>query len=103
MAENNGIFDKKDAEKPSEFQKIAKSYRTGWAYAEYAFQYGISIVLCTLIGYWLDKWLNTGNILLIGGVIFGAVGGFVILLRSLGVIKLNKDIDKKADGTKRES
>jgi F0F1-type ATP synthase assembly protein I len=100
MAENKGIFDKKDAENPSEFQKIAKSYRTGWAYAEYAFQYGISIVLCSLIGYWLDKWLNTGNILLIAGVILGAVGGFVVLLRSLGVIKMTNDTDKKTDGRK---
>lgn len=100
MAENNSIFGKKDAEKPSELQKFAKSYRTGWAYAEYAFQYGISIVLCTLIGYWLDKWLNTGIIFLVAGVLFGAVGGFVILLRSLGVIKINKDTDKKADAPK---
>lgn len=83
MAENKGIFEKKDAEKPSELQKVANSYSSGWRYAEYAFQYGISIVLCSLIGYWLDKWLGTNNILLILGVFLGAVGGFVNLLRAV--------------------
>ncbi len=83
MAENNGIFNKKDADNSSELQKVAKSYRSGWQYAEYAFQYGVSIVLCTLARYWLDKWLNTGNILLIIGVLFGSVGGFINLIRAV--------------------
>lgn len=83
MAENNGISDKKDAENTSEFQKVSKSYRTGWQYAEYAFQYGVSIVLCTLIGYWLDNWLGTGNICLIVGVLLGSVGGFINLYRGV--------------------
>jgi F0F1-type ATP synthase assembly protein I len=103
MAENKDFFKEKGS-KPSEFQKVAKSYREGWAYAEYAIQYGVAIVLCSLIGYWLDKWLNTGITFLVIGVIFGSVGGFVILLRSLGVIKYNKDkgnkdTDKKGDGS----
>jgi len=100
MAENKDFFEEKGAKKPSEFQKAAKSYREGWAYAEYAIQYGVAIVLCSLTGYWLDNWLNTGNIFLIAGVIFGSVGGFVILLRSLGVIKYSKDTGKKVNGTK---
>ena len=83
MAENKGIFDKKDAEKPSGYKDIAKSYGSGWRYAEYAFQYGVSIVLCTLGGYWLDKWLNTGNIFLIIGVLFGSVAGFYNLLKAV--------------------
>lgn len=70
-------------EKPSELQKITSSYRSGWIYAEYAFQYGISIVLCSLIGYWLDRVFDTGNILLICGVALGSVGGFINLLRGL--------------------
>jgi F0F1-type ATP synthase assembly protein I len=78
---------------PSELQKVADSYRSGWAYAEYAFQYGLAIVLCTLIGYWLDKWLNTGNILMITGVVVGSVAGFIGLLKSLNVIKFNKNND----------
>jgi F0F1-type ATP synthase assembly protein I len=43
----------------------------------------MAIVLCALIGYWLDNWLNTGNIIMIIGVIFGSVGGFINLLRAL--------------------
>ena len=95
MAENNSISDKKDAEKPSEFRQVTKSYSAGWRYAEYAFQYGVSIVLCTLIGYWLDGWLNTAPILLIIGVAFGSVGGFINLYRGLTVKKPSKDDTSK--------
>jgi F0F1-type ATP synthase assembly protein I len=87
MKENNGISDKKNADNSSELQKVAKSYRSGWQYAEYAFQYGVSIVLCTLVGYWLDNWLNTGNWLLIIGVLFGSIGGFINLLRAVNYKK----------------
>lgn len=85
----------KKEDKESEFEKVSKSYRTGWLYAEYAFQYGVAIVLCTLIGYWLDNWLNTGNIFLICGVLFGAIGGFINLLRALNVFKNTKREDGK--------
>jgi F0F1-type ATP synthase assembly protein I len=95
MTEKNDIFNKKNAEKPSEFQEVAKSYRVGWRYAEYAFQYGAAIVLCSLIGYWLDNWLNTGNILLIVGVLFGSVGGFLNLLRALDTKKTPKKDESK--------
>ena len=70
---------------PSEIQKIAKSYSSGWRYAESAFQYGMSIVVCTLIGYGIDSWFGTGNIFMIAGVIFGSVFGFIGLLKSVGV------------------
>ncbi len=73
---------------PSEIQKIAKSYSSGWRYAEHAFQYGMSIVVCTLIGYGIDSWFGTGNIFMIGGVLFGSVFGFLALLKSLGVWKI---------------
>lgn len=69
----------------SDFEKVARSYRSGWFYAEYAFQYGVTIVLCSLAGYWLDSWLNTGNVLLIIFVMFGAVAGFVNLIRGLNI------------------
>lgn len=87
-----------NGDSPSELQKVANSYRSGWAYAEYAFQYGMAIVLCTLIGYGLDKWLNTGNILMIIGVVVGSVAGFIGLLKSLNVITFNKN----NDGNKRK-
>lgn len=80
---NSGSKSNNSKNKESELQKTAKSFRSGTAYAEYAVQYGVTIVLCTLGGYWLDKWLNTGNILLIVFVMFGAVAGFVNLLRAV--------------------
>jgi len=89
-AENNSANEQNS---PSELQKAAESYRSGWAYAEYAFQYGVAIVICTLGGYWLDKWLNTGNIFMITGVIVGSVAGFIGLLKSLNVLKFNKSDD----------
>ncbi|MBE2228938.1 MAG: AtpZ/AtpI family protein [Ignavibacteria bacterium] len=64
-------------------RKVASSYTSGWRYAEYAFQYGVSIVLCTLGGYWLDNWLETGNTFLIIGVLFGSVAGFINLYRAV--------------------
>ncbi|MCC6866737.1 MAG: AtpZ/AtpI family protein [Ignavibacteria bacterium] len=102
MAENNSIFNKKDAENPSELQKVANSYRSGWQYAEYAFQYGVSIVLCSLAGYWLDKWLNTGNLLLIVGVLIGSVAGFVNLLRAVNYKPVIKQKEKTDTGRSNE-
>lgn len=104
MVVKNQYSDEKDRErkpeKESELEKAARSYSSGWAYAEYAFQYGVAIIVCSLLGYWLDKWLNTGNVFFISGMIFGAVGGFVILLRSLGVIRYGNANDKKHDDSK---
>jgi F0F1-type ATP synthase assembly protein I len=97
MADDKDSTTKNDKTKPeSEFEKIARSYRTGWYYAEYAFQYGVTIVLCSLcslIGYWLDGWLGTGHILLIIFVMFGAVAGFINLIRGLNI--------KAKNGTKK--
>lgn len=85
-----------DKDQPSEMQKIAKSYQSGWAYAEYAFQYAIAIVVCSLAGYWLDKFFNTGNVLLIIGVFAGAVAGFIGMLKSLKVLNFkSKNFQKK--------
>jgi len=95
MTENKGIFEKKDAEKTSEMRKAATSYTSGWRYAEYAFQYGVSIVLCTLGGYWLDNWLETGNIFLIIGVLFGSVAGFINLYRAVTYKKKTTGKDGK--------
>ena len=80
---NSGSKSNKTINKESELERTAKSFRSGWAYAEYAFQYGVTIVLCALIGYWLDNWLHTKNVLLIIGVFFGSFAGFVYLIKSL--------------------
>jgi F0F1-type ATP synthase assembly protein I len=84
-------------EKPSQLQKAASSYRSGWAYAEAPLQYGLTIVVCVLIGYWLDNVFYTGSVLLITGVVIGAVAGFIGLLKSLKAYNFNKysDRDKK--------
>lgn len=92
MAEKNQNDDKNQ---PTEMQKIAKSYRSGWAYSEYAFQYAMAIVICSLLGYWLDSVFNTGNILFIIGVFIGAVAGFIGLLKSLNVLSNRKDGNEK--------
>jgi len=87
----------REKEEPSQIQKAASSYRSGWAYAEAPLQYGLTIVICVLIGYWLDNVFNTGSILLITGVIIGAIAGFIGLLKSLKAYNFNKysDRDKK--------
>lgn len=85
MADDSNSGSKKETKKDSEseLEKVAKSYRIAWVYAEYAFQYGATIVLCMGIGYLLDKWLNTGVVLTILGVFFGATAGFINLLKAL--------------------
>ena len=79
-----------EGEKPSELQKISSSYRSGWAYAEYAFQYGAAIVVCTLLGWWVDNLFNTKGLFIIIGVFTGATAGFIGLLRSLKVFSFKK-------------
>ena len=71
--------------KPSELQKVTSSYRSGWAYAEYAFQYGAAIVVCTFLGWWIDNRFNTEGLFIIIGVFVGATAGFIGLLISLKV------------------
>jgi F0F1-type ATP synthase assembly protein I len=81
----------------SEIEKVTRSYQKGWAYAEVAIQYGIAIIVCTLIGSWLDGKFNTGNVLMISGLILGAVAGFIGLLKQLNVLNFKKksNSDKK--------
>jgi F0F1-type ATP synthase assembly protein I len=73
-------------EKESEMANITRSYQKGWAYSEVALQFGIAIVLCTLVGHWLDGKFETGNILMISGVMIGTVAGFIGLLKQLNVL-----------------
>lgn len=84
----------KNDEKPSEIQKVASSYRSGWAYAEYAFQYGAAIIVCTLLGWWIDNLLDTNGLFIIIGVFLGATAGFIGLLKSLKLFSFKKKKDK---------
>jgi F0F1-type ATP synthase assembly protein I len=89
MAEKNKKTPRQNSsppEKENEMANITRSYQKGWAYAEIGMQFGIAIVLCTLIGNWLDGKLGTGNILMISGVIIGTVAGFIGLLKQLNVL-----------------
>lgn len=71
-------------------EKVVSSYRSGWAYSEYAFQYGAAIIVCTLLGWWIDSQFKTNPIFLIIGVFAGASAGFLGLLKSLKVFGFKK-------------
>lgn len=89
MADKKEKSPRQDSSPPdneNEMAKITRSYQRGWAYAEVALQFGIAIVLCTLIGSWLDGKFETGNVLMISGVIIGTVAGFIGLLKQLNVL-----------------
>lgn len=47
----------------------------------------ISIISLLLVGWVLDRWLNTGPWLLVGGIVLGAVVGFIQLIR--GISRIN--------------
>ena len=42
-----------------------------------------SIVFCFMVGYFLDKWLNTHGILLVIFILLGIVGGAVTVYRQI--------------------
>jgi len=81
-------------EKESKMANITRSYQKGLAYAQFGFQYGMAIIICTLIGSWLDSKFGTGNILLITGVLIGATAGFIGLLKQLNVLNFGKKSDR---------
>ncbi len=86
------------SDRKSELRNVSRSYQKGWSYAEIAIQYGVAIILCTLIGHWLDEKLSTGYVLMIAGLIIGAVAGFIGLLKSLNALNTKNihDRDTKA-------
>ncbi|MGA7874388.1 MAG: AtpZ/AtpI family protein [Desulfoferrobacter sp.] len=42
-----------------------------------------SIVFCFMIGYFLDKWMNTRGILLVIFILLGIVGGAITVYRQI--------------------
>jgi F0F1-type ATP synthase assembly protein I len=84
-----------DPDEEDDSKNITRSYQKGWAYAEIAVQFGVAIVLCTLFGSWLDSKLNTGNVLMITGVIIGSVAGFIGLLKQLNVLNIKNKSDRR--------
>jgi len=97
MAEKNEKTPRQNSSPPKDENKMAnitRSYQKGWAYAETGFQYGMAIIICLLIGSWLDSKFGTGNILMITGVMIGAAAGFIGLLKQLNVLNFGKKSDR---------
>ena len=44
---------------------------------------GFTVVICFVIGFWLDRWLETGPILSVVGLGLGLVTAFMQLLRMI--------------------
>jgi len=58
-------------------------------------QFAITIALCTYGGWWLDARWETSPLLLFGGCLIGAVGGFYQLYRTLVGETPNSDHKQK--------
>ncbi len=46
----------------------------------------VSIITMLIVGWFLDRWLNTGPWLLVGGIILGTIVGFTQFIRSMSRI-----------------
>jgi len=66
-----------------EGRKLIRTYAQAGRYITLGLQYGISILLCLFIGWWLDEKLSTFPLLLIVGTFFGAGAGFYNLYKTL--------------------
>ncbi len=61
---------------------------------------GVSIALCTFIGYEIDVHFNCSPQGIIGGALFGIVAGFVNMWEQLK--KINKHLDDQNEKRKKE-
>jgi ATP synthase protein I len=68
--------------------------RSSWSAMGELLSVGITLVLSTVIGlaagYYADRWLGTSPWLLLIGLLFGIVAGFVSLFRAVN--RANKDM-----------
>ena len=46
----------------------------------------VSIISFLLVGWALDRWLNTGPWLLVGGIVLGTIVGFIQFIRGMSRI-----------------
>lgn len=73
--------------KPNDDQDLqnynAEFYRTYGIFAGMGVQLVMSVLLCGLAGRWLDQKLATKPLLLICGILLGAVAGFYVLFQTL--------------------
>lgn len=52
-------------------------------YAGLGVQFAASVLLLTFGGYWLDEWLGTLPLFMVLGVLLGAVGGTVAIVKQV--------------------
>ena len=67
----------------SRIRKVSKGYAEAGPYISAGTQYAASIIVCLLVGWWLDGRLGTTPWLLMAGVVLGAVAGFYNLYKTL--------------------
>lgn len=61
----------------------AKAFQEYGRYAGLGFQFAAAILVLGYAGWWLDEKLSTKPLFLIVGVLAGATGGFLSLLKSV--------------------
>lgn len=66
--------------------------RMGWLYAT-SLNFVISAAVFTAFGYILDRWLKTSPWFLVGGLVFGLVGGTVKFVRD--GLALNRQVARE--------
>jgi ATP synthase protein I len=71
------------ADKPSDGESVAASYRKAGPYLAASWQLTGSVAAWTIIGYFLDRWLKTTPWLLVAGAVLGMGLGFYLFFRAL--------------------
>ena len=67
-------------------KKVAGAYSEIGLYASLGIQFAVTILLFLAVGWWLDGRLGTTPLFTLLGTLFGAVGGFYKLYRTLMVL-----------------
>jgi len=70
-------------------KKVGGAYSEIGPYASFGIQFAVTILLFMAVGLWLDGQLGTTPLFILLGTLFGAVGGFYKLYRTL------MDLDEK--------
>ena len=78
--EQDSDFDERDV---SQTKRLVGTYAQVGPYMSAGTQFAASIILCMLGGWWLDEKFSTTPLLLVAGVVLGAVAGFYNLYRTL--------------------
>ncbi len=64
-------------------KKVAGAYSEIGPYASLGIQFAVTILLFLAVGWWLDGRLGTTPLFTLLGTLFGAVGGFYKLYKTL--------------------